>query len=822
MTDASSMPYWQTAQTYFDAGWSPIPLPFKQKSPVPDNVTGSTAPYVTAEQVARWLGRKRLGVSFRGRPEMAKAGNLSFMPGNIALRMPVNVLGIDVDLYDGKAGAETLRDACERWGELPPTWMSTSRRDGSGIRYFQVPPGLKWRDVGPGVETIKWYHRYAIVMPSVHDITGKRYVWITPDGLRVVDEFPSVDELPMLPALWVGGLTDGNAYVGSGDAGDIDYESAVSWLVEFGAGEMCSTMHGTLAKYTRSVRSAGEDGGAHDQARDGAWAILGDAGLGHTGAEEAIRQLGAVFLTAVSSRRSSTAAGEWRRIVIKGVGKVRTELARGGDASLSDPCSMFSDSPVATPARSSGGSSAFDWVMDDIGNSQRLFSAVGTDAHWVPVHNSWAVYDPSSSLWQLDFGNDAMVRVAMEVVRGMAREATYIEDAKSLSAFKSWVKTSGGSGRIDAMLKLARSLKGMAIDAALFDADPRVLHVSNGVVVLGVGGSSFRPRVHADLATFCCPVPYVPGARSGLWDDFLSVVLPDPADRIWTQTLFGYTLLGGNPERAFVLAKGESTSGKSTMAEAIHKALGPYAKTYDSQLFRAKVDEGPRADILDALPKRFLYCLEGSASVPWHADVIKRATGNDRLRARGMHSNTYVERTPAFTPWLVSNAYPNIPGSDKALKRRIFAAPFGATILSVDGLMGEKLSSSDVLISILAWLVEGWDLYCRDGLRSPSAASMEARSDAIIAMSLFDEWLSEVCEEGLEGEGYVAPAETLRESWAMWLAENGHDEPKWCTRQWFGAKMSDHGFVAKYLRVGDRAGDHKIMHRIGVRLTPRA
>ena len=152
MVDASNMPYWQTAETYFDAGWSPIPLPFKEKSPVPDNVTGSTAPYVTAEQVARWVGRKTPGGRFRGRPEQARAGNLSFMPGNIALRLPTNVLGIDVDLYGGKAGAETLTDAEKRWGKLPPTWVTTSRTDESGIRLFRVPEGLKWRDVGPGID----------------------------------------------------------------------------------------------------------------------------------------------------------------------------------------------------------------------------------------------------------------------------------------------------------------------------------------------------------------------------------------------------------------------------------------------------------------------------------------------------------------------------------------------------------------------------------------------------------------------------------------------------------------------------------------------
>jgi P4 family phage/plasmid primase-like protien len=371
------------------------------------------------------------------------------------------------------------------------------------------------------------------------------------------------------------------------------------------------------------------------------------------------------------------------------------------------------------------------------------------------------------------------------------------------------------------MLKLARSLRGVAIDAAKFDSDPRALHVANGVVVLGRSGATFRARLHSDFATFSAPVPFVEGATSKVWDKFLADVLPDPDHRHWVQTLFGYTLYGGNPERAFILAKGKSSAGKSTMAEAIHATLGDYGNTYEASLFRGGADQGPRADIVDALPKRFLYCLEGSEAVPWHADVIKRATGNDRVRARALHSNTFVERKPAFTPWLFANAYPNVPNSDQALRRRIFAAPYLATILAVDGFIEEKLRDPVVQAAILAWLVAGWDIYCAEGLQSPSGLAMDARQDAINTMSLFDEWLNECCEEGPEAEGYLAPAEALRESWSMWLADAGHDEPKWCTRQWFGAKMSGHGFDVRTLRVGDRTEDKKIRHRTGVRLLGR-
>src|SRR6185369_3926809 len=543
----SRMPYQLSALHYFEAGWSPIPLPYKEKSPVPDNVTGSTAPYVTEEQVRAWVNGKR-----------ANAGKLNFPPGNIGLRLPPNVIGIDVDLYDGKMGAETLADAEERWGELAPTWTSTSRTDGSGIRYYRVPEGLKWRDVGPGVETIKWYHRYAIVWPSIHDKTGARYYWIDPDGAStgVVNgpvSFPSVTELTKRGDLWVAGLTSGEAYTGSGDAGDIDYESAKEWLELNGGGEMCSTMLKTLSDYTRKVREAGEDGGAHDAARDGAWALLGDAGLGHTGASEAVSQLRAVFLTAVSGRRDGT--GEWRRAVIKGVGKVREELRRaGGDGDVDDddPCDMFAEVSTKPKTKKSGGSDTFDYERDDIGNAQRLKNAVGGEARWVDSWNTWVAYDPETRLWERHRGNAMATRAAFAVVRKMGEEAAFIEDAESLKAFKSWIKTSGNMPRIEAMLKAARVMGGMWARAEDYDAEWTHLHVANGVIILG-DEVTFRPRVLEDMATLCAPVEYHEGARSKLWERFLREVLPDEGTRRDVQKLVGASLVGGNADRAMVI-----------------------------------------------------------------------------------------------------------------------------------------------------------------------------------------------------------------------------------------------------------------------------
>lgn len=807
MTD---MPYKIAALAYFENGLPPIPLPFREKSPVPDNVTGSSAPYVTLEQVRGWVKGKR-----------ANAGKLNFPPGNVAIRMPPNVIGIDVDLYGGKAGAETLATAEENWGPLPPTWISTSRLDGSGIRYYRVPEGLKWKDVGPGVETIKWYHRYAIVWPSIHDKTGKRYYWIRPDGAStgIVNgevEFPSVDELPMLPAKWVAGLSGGEEYTGSGDAGDIDFESAREWLDEHGAGELCSTMQDTLTNYTREVRKAGDDGGAHDQARDGAWALLGDAGLGHTGAWEAISQLRAVFATAVAKRRADTWAGEWRRIVIKGVGKVREEQRRRGVVADGDPCDIFGEG-IAKPAKRAAGkrgSDTFDYKCDDIGNATRLRLAVGTDARWVDSWNTWVTYDDHTSLWDRNSGNHVMMASAGAVVRRMGEEAAFIEVADELKTFKSWIKSSGTMPRLRAMVDYARAMKGMRARAEEYDADWTHLHLANGVVVLG-DEVTFRMRRQEDMATLCAPVEYHEGARSALWERFLADVLPDEETKRWVQKLVGMSLVGGNPDRTMIVGIGPTTSGKSTFVEVIANMLGTYAATYNLQMFREKRDEGPRVDLLNSLSKRFLHTVEASQETTLHVDAIKRMTGGDRLTARGMASNVYVEAVPAFTPWLMTNETPRIDGADAALRRRIKVAPFNVSIPEdkVDPTLRPRLCAPTELPGVLNWALEGWLLYQAEGIgeEGMSLEVVEATFAVRESLSLLDAWMRDACEFGAE---YWEPTEDLHQAYRTWLEMNNEEDRRNSSLSGFGRSLSNNGYpkVKRIVEGSPRLG------RVGMRL----
>ena len=180
--------YAAVAQEYLAAGFAPIPLPPRQKVPPESGWTGYGGNYPTAGKVEEWCAEH---------PD-----------GNVALRLPYDVVGIDVDHHDDKHGLDTLRELEERLGGLPATVMSTSRDNGAGIRLYRVPNRTHLRAMGSDIDTLTWYHRYVVAAPSIHPDTGATYRWIDQASGEILNRAPRIDELPDLPWAWLAEFTD--------------------------------------------------------------------------------------------------------------------------------------------------------------------------------------------------------------------------------------------------------------------------------------------------------------------------------------------------------------------------------------------------------------------------------------------------------------------------------------------------------------------------------------------------------------------------------------------------------------------------------------
>jgi hypothetical protein len=94
-------PYLSGSRPYHAAGYGPLPLPPRRKKEPPKGGTGREAPMPSAADVMAWC---------EDHPN-----------GNIALRLPRGVIGIDVDAYKGPAELAAWLALVERLGPLPET-----------------------------------------------------------------------------------------------------------------------------------------------------------------------------------------------------------------------------------------------------------------------------------------------------------------------------------------------------------------------------------------------------------------------------------------------------------------------------------------------------------------------------------------------------------------------------------------------------------------------------------------------------------------------------------------------------------------------------
>lgn len=458
------------------------------------------------------------------------------------------------------------------------------------------------------------------------------------------------------------------------------------------------------------------------------------------------------------------------------------------------------------------------------GIAERIADRHGADMVWCKTLNGWLTW--SGGRWKTDPNGVAARKLSRDVAKRLMIEVRQAEGeadaldkaddkdapaaAKRAKALRQFATAADDNGPIEARLALAQT-EGLDVEAEEFDAQPKLKAVANGTIELDAK-ATLREHRRADLLTCIAKASYIPGLRSAEWEAFVEHVIPDREAREFTQRSVGNSFFGENNKRRVNILNGDTSSGKTTFLEVLGFVMGEHASDFQMSLFAAKETESARPDLVRVLSKSFIYASETSDRWSLHGDEIKRLTGHETQSARGLYSNNYLTRKPAFTPWIACNDAPTVIGAGLALWRRLIVIPCGATIDQdqEDPEFAARMSREHG-DAILTWIIDGWDKYRELGIDHPphaiNVATMELRNQ----LSALDIWLDEETDQGDDCE---SPSRELWNRFDKWCEHGKVKNDDRLSKVAFGRALKQRGFEDGF----SGARDGRVRVRTGLRL----
>jgi len=421
-----------------------------------------------------------------------------------------------------------------------------------------------------------------------------------------------------------------------------------------------------------------------------------------------------------------------------------------------------------------------------------------------------------------------------EAQAAMAAAATFVQECElrdqahdtTASRRKLWsdmiaahAKASEATAKLSAIVRLARSFPGIAIEPGELDADRMAINVLNGTLRLkrrsvkrsaqerAQGKSEWKvegwkvvkePHRREDLITKLAPVKYAPSAAAPVWDGFLERVQPDPIMRRFIHQWFGLSLTGDIGEQKLAFFYGSGRNGKGTAVEAVAHLAGDYAGSIPIESF---LDNGIKRRGDQATPDlarlpgvRLLRVSEPERGARLNEGLVKMVTGGDPVDARHLNKGFFTF-LPDFKMTISGNHKPEIKDTSDGIWRRMQLVPWAQTVSveEIDRQLPDKLKTeaSGILNRLLAGLCD----WREHGLIEPDEVRMAtaAYRDQTDELGRF---LAETClvgEDRPERPMRVG-AKLLHDVYHAWCEMGGGSD--WSAKG-FRKAMIDKGFSQK-------------------------
>lgn len=733
------------APTYLSQGWSPLPLPPEKKTPPPRGYTGARGllrPTPLTLKTVNSADEKSPPNGFALRYPHQDSRNL-------ALRMPENVIGIDVDHRDEKTGADTIRTLEEGLGApLPPTFKSNSRggENEGGIFFFRVPEGVEqqWADAGKDVETVSAAYRYAVVQPSIHPRTKQPYLWYSPDG-SLCEGIPAVSDLPELPAEWVEFLrkkpreqpdTKPEEWIGEEPAEITPYaravrDNAAARLQALSAGGE-GWDNNTFATACVLVRLANARWSGYSL--DDAYQTLfenapRDGGFGDSRVQEKWDSAVQTVNGEAMAYPKSAIAQDARAAIEKA--KEQTLEVEGSTEEVSDllgGLATFVAPPPEDVVKVTSDNLSDLIVAQRVSNRLSATVATSDSGGWLLWDGrKWRRVSKDSDLATAEFIREMQVIANEE--RALAYRI-YVEAPQNGGAdadWKAYYRRVAEADRLEqrstiyAVRELSRPYLNRPDE--FWDDQLKTSHLLNcwnGVVDLRTG--ELLPHDPAYGITRITNTRYIPGASHPDWDKCVSAISEDVVD--WLQLKAGQSLTGEPAtDSKMLILRGGGSNGKTTLLHGLFGSAGEYADNVPKQTLLEGAERRHPSELLEYRGLRDALVEEMPESGMTSEKVKELSSANTTMRARPMHDGDWKRWNATHCLWVTTNE-PNLimNKQDKGTWRRLALVEFKKTFEGKDidpGLEKRmKFGPDGQHEAALAWRVEGAKRYYRDGLSS--------------------------------------------------------------------------------------------------------
>lgn len=408
--------------------------------------------------------------------------------------------------------------------------------------------------------------------------------------------------------------------------------------------------------------------------------------------------------------------------------------------------------------------SRYRW--SDIGNGN-LFADVYKDvARYCSDRGLWYVF--TGKRWEPDSKDGVRtMQLCKKLADALMIYAITIGDEKYSENVRNWQSRN----KRCTILKDAQDC--YPVSGGDFDKDIFLLNCKNGT--LDLQSFRFRPHDPADLISKIANVYYNPEATCNRWNDFINEIMEADKDKAkYLKRALGYTLTGDTKEECFFILYGAtSRNGKGTLMESFKNIMGDYgrAASPESITQKDKADSSrPSEDIARLSGARFVNISEPDKSMVLSSALIKTLTGNDTIRARYLHENSF-EFKPQFKLFINTNHLPRVTDPTVFDSDRIKVVTFTKHFEEDerDKNLKRLFSKKEYASAILNWCIEGLKDYQQNGLSVPASVREDTKQYAIdsddIARFIDDELISDYREEVRTSDAY--------ERYKEWCGQNG-------------------------------------------------